>query len=97
MFHVEEGQRYRFRFVNSMALACPAELEIENHSMLVIASDSYDLQPVSVDQLVSTSGERYDFVLNANQSHNGGKRNLSRRYCFVTLLRDYAGADQRNK
>lgn len=35
--------------------------------MQVIASDSYDLQPVTVDSLVSTSGERYDFVINANQ------------------------------
>lgn len=35
--------------------------------MRVIASDSYDLQPVTVDSLVSTAGERYDFVINANQ------------------------------
>lgn len=67
MFRVQAGQRYRFRFVNSMSHVCPALLEIENHSMEVIASDSYDLQPVTVDSLVSTSGERYDFVINANQ------------------------------
>jgi hypothetical protein len=62
-----------------MSHICPAVLEIENHTLLVIASDSYDFQPVMVDSLVSTSGERYDFVVNANQT--GGKRDLRR--CFV--------------
>lgn len=57
-----------------MSHVCPAVLEIENHSLLIIASDSYDLQPVTVDSLVSTSGERYDFVVNANAT--GGKFSL---------------------
>ena len=80
-----------------MSHVCPAVLEIENHSLLVIATDSYDLQPVTVDSLVSTSGERYDFVVNASQT--GGKRDLLRRcvlspcsgiklfLCFLSLLR----------
>lgn len=67
VFRVRSGQRYRFRFVNSMSHVCPVLLEIQNHSMLIIASDSYDLQPIMIDSLVSTSGERYDFVINANQ------------------------------
>jgi FtsP/CotA-like multicopper oxidase with cupredoxin domain len=75
VFRVQRGQRYRFRFVNSMSHVCPVSLEIENHSLLVIASDSFDVQPVTVDSLVSTSGERYDFVIAANQS-SGGKRDL---------------------
>ncbi|KAG5671819.1 hypothetical protein PVAND_001994 [Polypedilum vanderplanki] len=65
-FRVRSGQRYRFRFVNSMSHSCPVLLEIEGHSMQIIASDSFDLQPVMIDSLVSTSGERYDFVLHAN-------------------------------
>lgn len=70
-----------------MSHSCPVSLEVENHKLLVIASDSFDLQPVSVDSLVSTSGERYDFVINANQT--GGKFVIYWlcRY-FVTLLRD---------
>jgi hypothetical protein len=64
-----------------MSHVCPAVLEIENHSLVVIATDSYDLQPASVDSFYSNSGERYDFVVNANQS--GGKRDL--RQCFVLL------------
>lgn len=57
-----------------MSHVCPAVLEVENHSLLMIASDSFPFQPVSVDSFVSTSGERYDFVINANQI--GGKRDL---------------------
>lgn len=84
VFRVERGQRYRFRFVNSMSHICPAVLEIEKHSLLIIATDSYDLQPVPVDSLVSTSGERYDFVLNANQT--GGKQDLRSRIVLVWRL-----------
>lgn len=51
-----------------MSHVCPAQLEIENHSLLIIASDSFGLQPVTVDSLVSAAGERYDFVVNANQT-----------------------------
>lgn len=46
-------------------------LEIEKHKLEVIASDSFDLQPVTVDSIYSNPGERYDFVVNANQT--GGK------------------------
>jgi FtsP/CotA-like multicopper oxidase with cupredoxin domain len=52
-----------------MSHICPAQLEFEGHSMLIVASDSYDLEPVEIDKLYSTSGERYDFVITANASH----------------------------
>lgn len=54
-----------------MSHICPVQFEIQNHTLQVIASDSFDLQPVVVDSFVSTSGERYDFVINANQSRGG--------------------------
>lgn len=57
--------------VNSMSLNCPAELSIEGHTLQVIASDSYNLQPVEVSSIVSLPGERYDFVITSNQP--GGK------------------------
>ena len=71
VFRVEAGQRYRFRFINSMSYICPVQFGIQNHTLQMIASDSFDLQPVVVDFFVSTSGERYDFVINANQSTCG--------------------------
>lgn len=71
VFRVRTGQRFRFRFINSMSHVCPVQFEIQNHTIQVIASDSFDLQPVTVDSLVSTAGERYDFVINANQPSIG--------------------------
>jgi FtsP/CotA-like multicopper oxidase with cupredoxin domain len=85
VFRVQRGQRYRFRFVNSMSHICPVSLEIENHSLLVIASDSYDVKPVTVDTLVSTSGERYDFVIDANQRISG-KSDLLQSICHLIKL-----------
>ena len=35
--------------------------------MTVISSDSYHLQPKEIDTLITTSGERYDFVITTNQ------------------------------
>lgn len=40
---------------------------MEDHPLLVIASDSIDFKPVNVSSIVSQSGERYDFVINASQ------------------------------
>lgn len=68
VFRVQRGQRYRFRVINSMSHVCPALLEIEKHSLLVIATDGSDVLPVPVDSLYSQPGERYDFVIEANQT-----------------------------
>jgi FtsP/CotA-like multicopper oxidase with cupredoxin domain len=64
---VEKGGKYRFRFINSASLQCPFQVQIEKHAMQVIAADGNAVQPIFVDSLVSLSGERYDFVVNANQ------------------------------
>lgn len=67
VFRVRKGGRYRFRFINAASHVCPLELQVENHTLQIIASDSFNLQPLTVNTLVTTSGERYDFVLNADQ------------------------------
>lgn len=50
-----------------MSHVCPIQIEIEGHKMQVISSDSFDLQPVTVDRLILNSGERFDVVVYANQ------------------------------
>lgn len=67
VYRVRKGGRYRFRFINAASHVCPLELQIANHTLEIIASDSYNLQPISANTLVTTSGERYDFVVNADQ------------------------------
>nr|XP_040232544.2 uncharacterized protein LOC120955589 [Anopheles coluzzii] len=67
VYRVKKGYRYRFRLVSSGSQFCPFQLQIEKHRMQLIATDGGAVQPTMVDTLISTSGERYDFVLSANQ------------------------------
>lgn len=41
-----QGQRYLFRLVGAGSEDCPKELSIEDHTLLVIAMDSKDIEPV---------------------------------------------------
>lgn len=66
--NVTQGKRYRFRLINAEFLNCPMELSIDNHTVTVLASDGYDIEPVEVSSFVSYAGERFDFVVNANQA-----------------------------
>uniref|UniRef100_U5EZN5 Putative laccase 2 n=1 Tax=Corethrella appendiculata TaxID=1370023 RepID=U5EZN5_9DIPT len=67
VFKVKKGGSYRFRMINAASHVCPVQVQIENHRMEIIASDSYHLKNQTVDTLISTSGERYDFILHADQ------------------------------
>lgn len=66
-FNVEQGYKYRFRVINAEFLNCPIELSVDDHNITVIASDGYDLQPITTTSLVTYAGERFDFVLEANK------------------------------
>ncbi|CAK5267851.1 unnamed protein product [Mycena citricolor] len=63
---VEEGKRYRFRLV---AISCDPNyvFSIDGHSLTVIEADGVSTKPVTVDSLQIFAGQRYSFVLKANQ------------------------------
>jgi FtsP/CotA-like multicopper oxidase with cupredoxin domain len=65
-FIVKKGFRYRFRLINVGIDHCQYQISFENHNMTVISSDGQPLEPIEVDSIVSNTGERYDFVINAN-------------------------------
>ncbi|KAM3962212.1 uncharacterized protein ACR2FA_003712 [Aphomia sociella] len=65
-FNVEQGYKYRFRVINAEFLNCPIEMSVDGHNITVIASDGYDLEPIIATSLVTYAGERYDFVIEAN-------------------------------
>uniref|UniRef100_A0A182P7D7 Multicopper oxidase n=1 Tax=Anopheles epiroticus TaxID=199890 RepID=A0A182P7D7_9DIPT len=68
VFYVDRGRRYRFRLINAEFLNCPVELSIESHNLTVIASDGFGIQPLEdLGSFVSYAGERFDFVVKANQ------------------------------
>lgn len=66
-FVVQPGRRHRFRMINSFSSVCPAQLSIEGHTLLLITQDGEAVDPVEVNTLISSSGERADFIVNANQ------------------------------
>nr|ALE66819.1 laccase C [Antrodiella faginea] len=64
---VQRGKRYRMRLVS---LSCDPnyQFSIDHHDMTVIEADSENVQPRNVDSIQIFAGQRYSFVLNANQS-----------------------------
>ncbi|XP_018575474.1 laccase [Anoplophora glabripennis] len=68
VFTMTPGRRYRFRMINSFASVCPAQLTIQGHNLTLIATDGEPVHPVLVNTIISFSGERYDFVINADQA-----------------------------
>ncbi|KAK0470307.1 laccase lcc5 [Desarmillaria tabescens] len=63
---VEQGKRYRFRMID-MACDSAFTFAIEGHTMTIIEVDGVNHQPYTVDQIQIFAGQRYSFVLNANQ------------------------------
>ncbi|KAK9884425.1 hypothetical protein WA026_007272 [Henosepilachna vigintioctopunctata] len=69
-FKVKKGNRYRFRIINSGFAVCPIEMSIDKHILKVISSDGYDIKETEADSLVTYAGERFDFIIDANQPEN---------------------------
>ncbi|KAK8384269.1 hypothetical protein O3P69_009199 [Scylla paramamosain] len=64
---VKAGKRHRFRTLSNSIRNCPIVISVDNHTLLVIAADGHPIQPITVDSLTIYGGERWDFVLTANQ------------------------------
>jgi len=63
---VSEGKRYRFRLI-SMSCAPDYVFSIDGHSMLIIEADGINTKPLLVDSIPIFAGQRYSFILTANQ------------------------------
>ncbi|KAF8193990.1 laccase 4 [Mycena galopus ATCC 62051] len=63
---VTSGLRYRFRLVS---LSCDPNFifSIDNHTFTIIEVDGVNTEPLTVDSLQIFAGQRYSFVLTANQ------------------------------
>ena len=62
-FKVEPAVRYRFRVISAAILNCPIQFSIDNHTLMMIASDGGNFDPIVVDSFNIFAGERFDFVL----------------------------------
>ncbi|KAF9524417.1 yellow laccase [Crepidotus variabilis] len=60
-------KKYRFRLVS---ISCDPNFtfSIDGHTMTIIEVDSINVQPLTVDSIQIFAGQRYSFVLNANQA-----------------------------
>lgn len=53
--------------INNSPIYCPIQLSIDNHDLLIIASEVGTFEPIYVSSYFINAGERYDFVLNADK------------------------------
>lgn len=60
-FTITPGRRYRFRMINSLASVCPAQLTIQGHPLVLIATDGEPVHPVVVNTIISFSGNLQSF------------------------------------
>ena len=66
-FKVTAGQTYRFRLIGAQSLYA-YRFSIEDHKLIVIATDGQFIEPIEVDYIIIHSGERYDFLLKAREA-----------------------------
>ncbi|KAF9461174.1 laccase 2 precursor [Collybia nuda] len=66
VINVIKGIKYRFRLVS---ISCDPNytFSIDGHTMTIIEVDGVNVQPLTVDSIQIFAGQRYSFVLNANQ------------------------------
>ncbi|XP_070173598.1 uncharacterized protein [Littorina saxatilis] len=69
-FTVQPNGRYRFRVMSNGILNCPIKISIDNHMISIIATDGTPVEPMQVDSFNIFAGERYDFILTADQPVN---------------------------
>ena len=100
IFTVQKDMRYRFRMINAGILYCPIEISIDRHNLTIIGSDGNDVKPYEVESLIIMAGERYDFVINANQEIKNywfrakGFADCGNHKVFQTAILNYKGIDK---
>ncbi len=56
----------RFRVIGVGAIY-PLRVSVDQHNITLIASDGFDIVPKICESFILNPGERFDFLLNANQ------------------------------
>lgn len=46
----------------------PLRVSIDGHVLEMVSSDGYDFKPVMVESFIVNPGERFDFIVQANQT-----------------------------
>ncbi|KAJ7439779.1 laccase [Mycena latifolia] len=97
---VTSGQRYRMRLI-SMSCDPNFTFTIDGHNMTIIEADSVNTEPLTVDSIQIFAGQRYSFILTADQAvdnywirtvANGGTSGFDNGINSAILR--YVGADE---
>lgn len=64
IFNIQAGNLYRFRMIGAQSMYA-YKFSIDEHKLIVVASDGHFIEPKEVDYIIIHTGERYDFLLNA--------------------------------
>lgn len=64
-FEVKRGERVRFRVINAGG-ATVFRVAVQGHKLMLTHSDGFPLQQTEVDSFEISPGERYDFLITAN-------------------------------
>ncbi|KAK8720077.1 hypothetical protein OTU49_013595, partial [Cherax quadricarinatus] len=70
-FKVMSGSRYRMRVISNAILSCPITVAVDQHLLTLIASDGWPIIPITVKSFVIYTGEKWDFVLQADHKKSG--------------------------
>ncbi|CAH2073524.1 unnamed protein product, partial [Iphiclides podalirius] len=65
------GYHYRLRLINAIAVQCPLIIDIDQHSVIAIASDGKPVKPVSTNSVLLYPGERMDVIVEAAREGGG--------------------------
>ena len=86
----EPSTAYRFRLIGAQSLFA-YRFSIDEHKLIVIATDGYFVKPKEVDFIIVHSGERYDFLLRSKESDS--KLNY---WVRAETLEDQTATNKRN-
>ena len=65
-YHVQSGEKYRFRVIHPGTIF-PLRVSIDGHMLNIVAMDGYDVVPIMFESFIINPGERFDFILSADQ------------------------------
>lgn len=68
ILQVHYGRKYLLRLINANAYNCPVLLSISGHDFRVLAADGNPVEPTVGRHIFLFPGERFDIILEANQS-----------------------------
>src|SRR5262249_26283846 len=89
---VKLGETLRLRVISG-ASTYQFRFQIDGHPLTVIASDGAPIQPVEVDNLMISPGERYDVILKANGKSNAWIRAVTLDGKETRALLSYSGSE----